>query len=240
MKTTLKAVIIDDERLARVKLRRLINNHPNIHIVGEADRVTAGINLIETEKPNVIFLDIQMPNETGFDLLDQIKTDAKIIFVTAFDEYAIRAFEVNALDYLLKPINPDRLAEAIDRLSSAKLSESPQESLEYDDFFFLNTKEESKFIKVSLIKCIIAADVYSELLTYKNEKFLLSKPLNEWETQLPRKNFIRIHRSTIVNLEYVKKVEKWFNYSYRMHLRGVNEPFVISRRYATKIKGKFG
>ena len=240
MKTIRNAIIIDDERLARVKLRGLLETHSEIRVAGEADNVADGIKLIKAESPDVIFLDIQMPNETGFDLLEQIKVEAKIIFVTAFDEYAIRAFEVNALDYLLKPINPNRLAEAIERLSIIESTEPPTEKFEYDDFFFVNAKDEAKFIKVSSIKCIIAANVYSEIFTVEGEKFLLSKPLNEWETQLPDKNFIRIHRSTIINLEFVEKIEKWFNYSYRVFLRDIKEPFVISRRYATKIKGKFG
>ena len=240
MKVTWKAIIIDDERLARVKLRRLLEKHPEIKIVGEADNVSSSIKIIKTEKPDVIFLDIQMPNATGFDLLEQINVEAQIIFVTAFDEYAIRAFEINALDYLLKPINPQRLAEAIERLSKTKIIEDHKEPLEYDDYYFVNTREETKFIKLNSIKCIVAADVYSEIFTDTNQKFLLSKPLNEWEAQLPKKNFVRIHRSTIINLEFIEKVEKWFNYSYQIYLKDIKKPFVISRRYATKIKGKFG
>ncbi len=240
MKKVWKAIIIDDERLARAKLRRLLEEHPDVKIAGEADGVSEGVKLIEAEKPDVIFLDIQMPNATGFDLLEQTNIEAQIIFVTAFDEYAIRAFEVNALDYLLKPINPKRLAEAIERLAERSDSDTPQQSLEYDDFFFINTKEESKFIKVSSIKCITAADVYTEIYTETGGKFLLSKTMNEWEQQLPKKNFIRIHRSTIINLEHIEKVEKWFNYSYRVYLKDFAGPLTISRRYANKIKGKFG
>lgn len=240
MKTIWKAIIVDDERLARAKLRRLLDEHSNIKIIGEADGVTNAIKLIETEKPDVIFLDIQMPNSTGFDLLEKTSFEFQTIFVTAFDEYAIRAFEVNALDYLLKPITPKRLSEAIERLERTKDSDKHVESLKYDDYFFVNTKKESKFIKLNSIKCIVAADVYTEIFTNNNEKFLLSKPLNEWESQLPKRNFVRIHRSTIINLEYIDKVEKWFNYSYQVYLQNINEPFVISRRYAAKIKGKFG
>ncbi len=240
MKNSWKAIIVDDERLARAKLYRLLDEHKNIKIIGEADGVSNAIKLIETEKPDVIFLDIQMPNATGFDLLEQIKIEAQIIFVTAFDEYAIRAFEVNALDYLLKPINSKRLAETIERLNKIDINESTKEPLEYNDYFFVNTKDESKFIKVNSIKCIVAADVYTEVFTKTDEKFLLSKTMNDWESQLPKKNFIRIHRSTIINLEYIEKVEKWFNYSYRVFLKNISKPFIISRRYAAKIKGKFG
>lgn len=232
-----KALIIDDERLARNKLRSLLAEFPNIQIVGEADSVVEAVKLVETTKADILFLDIQMPQQSGFDLLEQIETDAKIIFVTAFDEYAIRAFEVNALDYLLKPVNPERLEQAIERLPLT--NENTQKTLAYDDYLFVNTGRHSKFIKVGSIKCIAAADVYSEVFTDSGERFLLLKPLNEWEQKLPGKNFMRIHRSTIINFEYVEKVEKWFDYSYRIHLRGIAEPFVISRRYAAKIKDKF-
>jgi two-component system LytT family response regulator len=232
-----KALIIDDERLARKKLHSLLAEFPNIQIVGEADSVIEAVKAIENTNADVLFLDIQMPQQSGFDLLEQIETDAKIIFVTAFDEYAIRAFEVNALDYLLKPVNPERLKHAIQRLPLS--NENTKKTLEYDDFLFVNTGRHSKFIKVGSIKCITAADVYSEVFMDNGEKFLLLKPLNEWEEKLPRKNFMRIHRSTIINLEYAEKVEKWFDYSYRIHLREIKEPFIISRRYASKIKDKF-
>ena len=232
-----KALIIDDERLARNKLRSLLAEFSNVQIVGEADSVAEAVKRIKNTNADVLFLDIQMPHESGFDLLEQIETEAKIIFVTAFDEYAIRAFEVNALDYLLKPVNPERLKQAIERLPLT--GENTKKTLEYDDFLFVNTGRHSKFIKVGSIKCITAADVYSEVFTDNGEKFLLLKPLSEWEEKLPGRNFMRIHRSTIINLEYVEKVEKWFDYSYRIYLRGIKEPFIISRRYAAKIKDKF-
>ncbi len=232
-----KALIVDDERLARSKLRSMLSDFPNIQIVGEADSTPEAIEQIEKTNPEVIFLDIQMPHASGFDLLEQIQTDAKVIFVTAYDEYAIRAFEVNALDYLLKPVNPKRLAHTVERLEQP--TKTIDRNLEYDDFIFVNSGRNSKFIKVGSIKCILAADVYSEIFTEDAGKFLLLKPLSEWENRLPAKNFMRIHRSTVINLEYVERVEKSFNYSYEVFLRGIREPFSISRRYAAKIKDKF-
>jgi two-component system LytT family response regulator len=118
MKNIFKAVIVDDERLARKELSLLLSEYPNIEIVGEAASVSKAQDLIAKLNPDLIFLDIQMPGESGFDLINTISTSAQIIFVTAFDEYAIRAFEINALDYLLKPVNPSRLKEAISRLDS--------------------------------------------------------------------------------------------------------------------------
>lgn len=234
-----KALIVDDERLARKKLRSMLAGFPNVQIIDEADSVAEAVKAVEKTNPEIIFLDIQMPRASGFDLLEQIETGAKIIFVTAYDEYAIRAFEVNALDYLLKPVSPKRLAQAIERLEQA--TEKPTEkNLEYDDFIFVNSGRSSKFIKIDSIKCILAADVYSEILTEENRKFLLLKSLSEWETRLPAKNFLRIHRSTIINLEFIERIEKRFNYSHQIYLQGVNEPLVISRRYRAKLKDKFG
>jgi two-component system LytT family response regulator len=184
----------------------------------------------------VIFLDIQMPHASGFDLLERIATAAKIIFVTAYDEYAIRAFEVNALDYLLKPVNPFRLKQAIERLDQP--AAVPEKKLEYDDFIFVNSARKSKFISVGSIKCIMAADVYSEILTRDGEKFLLLKSLNEWENRLPPKNFLRIHRSTIINLEFIEQVEKGVDYSHRVRLQGVVKAFAISRRCMAKLKDR--
>lgn len=239
MKKIWKALIVDDERLARARLRSMLADFPNLEIVGEADSVATAVKAIEKTNPEIIFLDIQMPHASGFDLLEKIHSDAKVIFVTAYDEYAIRAFDVNALDYLLKPVSPQRLAQTIERLGQTATAESAGKNLEYDDFIFVNSGRNSKFIKVSSIKCILAADVYSEILTAEGEKFLLLKSLSEWENRLPAKNFLRIHRSTIINLEFIERVEKRFDYSQRIYLQGMTEAFAISRRYTAKLKDKF-
>lgn len=233
-----KALIVDDERLARKKLRLMLADFPAIQIIEEADSVAEAVKIIDQTNPEIIFLDIQMPHASGFDLLEKIETDAKIIFVTAYDEYAIRAFEVNALDYLLKPVSPSRLAQSIERLE--KPAARTEKKLEYDDFILVNSGRNSKFIKVDSIKCILAADVYSEILIEEGQRFLLLKSLNEWENRLPAKNFLRIHRSTIINLEFIERIEKRFNYSHRIYLRGITEPLAISRRYTSKLKDKFG
>jgi two-component system LytT family response regulator len=234
-----KAVIVDDERLARNKLRSLLAQHPQIRLVGEADSVDSATETIERTRPDVVFLDIQMPGKSGFELVNQVNLPLKIIFVTAFDEYAIRAFEVNALDYLLKPVNPERLAKAIERLAAPPAaSECPLRPLEYDDFLFLPFGGASRFLRVRDIKCVRAADVYSEIFTAGGEKTLALKPLNEWEERLPEKYFARIHRSTIINIEFVERVEKSFNYSFEVYLRGAGEPFIMSRRYAARLKDR--
>jgi two-component system LytT family response regulator len=237
----LKALLIDDERLARRELRTMLAEHAHIRVEGEAGSVESAIEIIHAIKPDVVFLDIQMPGRTGFDLLAEIDVTFKVIFVTAFDAYAIRAFEVNALDYLLKPINPDRLARAIDRLTTSEVvNESPMKRLEYDDRLFLTVDERSVLLKINTIVCITAAGDYSEVITSDGRKSFVLKSLREWETRLPEKFFSRIHRSTIINLEYVEKIEKWFNNAHQVYLRNIEQPLVMSRRYGAKLKTKFG
>lgn len=241
MSQTFRALLVDDERLARKELRSMLSEHSTIEVVGEAENVEQAIKLIAAQQPQVIFLDIQMPGESGFALLEKIEANFKVIFVTAFDAYAIRAFEVNALDYLLKPINPDRLAHAIERLSATEIPPSQlARKLDYEDRLFIEVDEHSRFLKINTIICISAAGDYSEIITSDGQKTLVMKPLKEWEERLPEKYFTRIHRSTIINLEYIERIVGWFNRSYQVHLRHIEEPLMMSRRYAVKLKLKFG
>lgn len=237
---SLKAIIVDDERLARRELRSLLTDFPEISIVGEAENLTETVNLIQTNNPDVVFLDIQLSNENGFDLLEKVEKNFKLIFVTAFDEFAIRAFEINALDYLLKPVNPERLAKTLERLLEAEeKNEISLRKLEYEDRLFIEMGERSRFLKISSIKCICADGDYTQVFTDEGKKHLVTKPLKEWEDRLPEKYFVRIHRSTIVNLEFIEKVETWFSRSYQIYLHEMKEPLQVSRRYASQLKLKF-
>ena len=236
----LTSIIVDDERLARTELRSLLAEFSEISIIGEAENLTEAVKIIQTNKPDVVFLDIQLQNENGFELLEKVEKDFKLIFVTAFDEFAIRAFEINALDYLLKPVNPERLAKTLERLlETDEKSEDCWRKLEYEDRLFLELGERSRFLKVSSIKCISADGDYSQVFTEDGKKHLVTKPLKEWEDRLPEKYFVRIHRSTIVNLEFIEKVETWFSRSYQIYLREMKEPLTVSRRYAAQLKLKF-
>lgn len=232
------AIIIDDERLARKEMRRLLAEFASITIAGEAENLADAIKLIETEKPDIVFLDIQLSGESGFDLLERVEHDFKLIFVTAFDAYAVRAFEVNAIDYLLKPVNPERLAKAIDRLAEERVV-GPLKPLEFDDRIFLELGARSLFLKVCDISHIVAAGDYSEVFTRDKRKYLVEKPLREWEERLPEKHFLRIHRQAIVNLEEIEHLEPWFNRTFQVRLKGLREPLTVSRRYAVKLKNKF-
>jgi two-component system LytT family response regulator len=236
-----RAIIVDDERLARKDLRSLLTEYDTIEIVGEADSVASAKQLINETGPDLIFLDIQMPGESGFDLLEKADVEARVIFVTAFDEYAIRAFEVDAIDYLLKPVNPDRLRNAIERLERETPNRYEQRrKLEYDGALFLTISNHLKFVRVSSILSVQAAGDYSELTLMEGKKGLVMKPMLEWEDRLPESHFCRIHRSTIINMEYIDRIEEWFKNSYRVHLKGVDTPVPMSRRYAALLKQRLG
>lgn len=235
----LKAIIVDDERLARKELAEMLEEFKDIKIVGEADSASGAMLLIEQFQPDVIFLDIQMPGESGFDLINKVRIDGKVIFVTAFDEYAIRAFDINALDYLLKPVNPERLKQSIEKLSEEvdKSSESVK-LLDFNDRLFLSVNSSMMFVKVDTITVIKSAGDYSEITTSDGSKGLTVKPMKEWEHRLPGQFFTRIHRSTIINMESIDKLEEWFNGSYRVYMKDIKEPLVMSRRYVAKLKNK--
>ena len=239
-----KAIIVDDERLARREMRRLLGDFAEVAVAGEAENLAQALELIEREGPNLVFLDIQLAGENGFELLERAERRFETIFVTAFDAYAIRAFEVNALDYLLKPVNPERLAKAIARLDEEREEDGGEEhrehrALEFDDRLFLELGERSVFLKVREIAFIAAAGDYSEIFTTGGRKFLLERPLREWEARLPEKHFLRIHRQTIVNLEEVEEIETWFNRTFQVRLKNRPQPLAVSRRYAVKLRTRF-
>lgn len=233
----LKALIVDDERLARKELINLLRRFDNIEIAGEAGDSKTAIEMIKENSFDVIFLDIQMPGESGFELIEKIETSAKIIFVTAYDEFALRAFDVNALDYLLKPVNPVRLEKALERLEDTiQRNITPVKKLEYEDTIFIQVGSAMKFLKVNKIVCIFSAGDYSEVNTSDGLKGLTSKTMKEWEERLPGNSFYRIHRTSIININYVNNVDKWFEDSYQVTLKGITKPVAISRRYAAKLR----
>jgi len=236
--TNLKAIIVDDERLARVNLKKLLEPHTEIEIVGEACSCESAVELINLYKPLLVFLDIQLSGETGFDLLELIDNSIKIVFVTAYDEYAIRAFEVNAIDYLLKPVNPERLKIAIERVIKKENNQKSQsKNYEYSDSIYVRLNNyASRFIKISSITCIEPVGNYSKIVTIEGRHCLVLKTLKQWQEELPDNNFVRIHRSSIVNIEHVDHIEKKPNTRHMAFLKNKPEPLEVSRRYVKKLK----
>jgi two-component system, LytTR family, response regulator len=236
--TVIKAIIVDDERLARVNLRKLLLPFIDIEIVGEADSCQEAIELIQSVNPQLVFLDIQLNGETGFDLLEMIPNSIRIIFVTAFEEYAIRAFEANALDYLLKPVNPARLEISVNRLIHKEIEQSiPVKVYDYSDCIFLKLNNStSKFIKIASILHIEPVGNYTKVLTIEGNRCLVLKTMKQWLEELPKKNFVRIHRSSIINIEYIERVEKTTTTHHKAFLKNIDTPLEISRRLSGKLR----
>lgn len=236
-----RAIIIDDERLARNELKKLLGEYPEIEVVDEAANVEEGIQKIETQNPDLIFLDIQMPGKTGFDLLRELNRTPEVIFTTAYDEYALRAFEVNALDYLLKPIEPKRLADAIHKLEEEDAAEETETTvsvnksiLSENDQVFVKDGERCWFVKLSEIRLFESVGNYAKVYFGPNKPLIL-KSLNALEERLDEKVFFRANRKHIVNLRMIEKVEPYFNGGLLLEIHG-GDKIEVSRRQAVKFK----
>ena len=235
------AIIIDDERLARNELKKLLEQHTEIQIIDEASGVDEGVEKIELARPDLIFLDIQMPGKTGFDLLGELEKSPKVIFTTAFDEFALKAFEVNALDYLLKPIDLNRLSDAIQKLQTeltleqASLIEgSVRGPLTEADQVFVKDGEQCWFVKLAEIRLFESVGNYAKVY-FSTHKPLILKSLNALEDRLDEHVFFRANRKHIINLHWIEKIEPYFNGGLLVELKG-GEKIGISRRQTVKFK----
>jgi two-component system, LytTR family, response regulator len=228
----MKAMIVDDEPLARRELGRLLAEFAWIDIVGEAANVGEAAPLIERLLPDLLFLDIQMPGGTGFDLLERLEHLPRVVFTTAYDRHAVRAFEVNALDYLLKPIEPERLAAALTRAQAAAASSSAAASASATvlERLFLRDGERCWFVPLREVKLFTAEGNYVRLSWEKTHP-LLGRPLTSLEPRLDPKRFFRANRQQIINLEYIESVDLGVNGRLHVQLRGGPE-VQISRRQA--------
>jgi two-component system LytT family response regulator len=234
----MKTIIVDDERLARKELQTLLARFEQIEIVGEYGNVEEALVGIEQLKPELIFLDIQMPGKNGFDLLEELEVVPKVIFVTAFDEYALRAFEKNAVDYLLKPVEEDRLAEAVQKALQNDISVSDdvllrQGRLGQDDQVFLKDGDKCWFVPLSEVRLFESEGNYVRVF-FQSSKPLILKSLNNLEDRLDH-TFFRTNRKFIVNLKWVQSVENWFNGGLRMTLKDGTE-VEVSRRQSARFR----
>jgi len=237
----IKAIIIDDERLARTELKKLLQDFSDIEVIDEAANVDEGVEKIETQNPDLIFLDIQMPGKTGFDLLSELDKAPHVIFTTAYDEYALKAFEVNALDYLLKPIEPKRLSDAIQKLQfelskeragvNGMINRGP---LTENDQVFVKDGERCWFVKLSEIRLFESVGNYAKVF-FANNKPLILKSLNALEERLDDRVFFRANRKHIINLRWIEKIEPYFNGGLLVELKG-GEKIEVSRRQTVKFK----
>lgn len=238
----IKAIVIDDERLARNELKKLLAEFPEIEVISEAANADEGMERIETLNPDLVFLDIQMPGKTGFDMLAEMDRIPHVIFTTAYDEYALKAFEVNALDYLLKPVEPKRLADAIQKLHMQEEKETNHNThinnnrslLEDDAQVFVKDGERCWFVKLNEIRLFESVGNYAKVYFGSNKPLIL-KSLNALEERLDEKTFFRANRKHIVNLRMIEKIEPYFNGGLLIDLKG-GEKIEVSRRQTVKFK----
>jgi two-component system LytT family response regulator len=231
----MKAIIVDDERLARNELKRLLENFPEVEVIEECNGAEAAIAAVDKLKPDVIFLDIHMPGKDGFGVLEELDYMPHVIFITAYDEYAIKAFEVNALDYLLKPIESDRLQEAINKVK-AELVEPVKKSdkLGIKDQVFVKDGDRCWFVNLADVPMFESEGNYVRVYFDKNKPLIL-KSLNNLSNKLDEASFFRANRKFIINLNWVESIENWFNGGLMVKLRN-GEKVEISRRQASKFK----
>ncbi|MFQ3214874.1 MAG: two-component system LytT family response regulator [Marivirga sp.] len=236
----MKALIIDDERLARKELANLLVEYRDIEIIGEAVNAEEAEELIEKLNPDLIFLDIQMPGKTGFELLETLEKSPQVIFTTAYDEFALKAFEYNALDYVLKPIEPKRLEDAVNKVraqvekSSSIADERSKNKLTTEDQVFVKDGDNCWFVKLKEVRLFESDGNYIKVY-FDKFKPMIHKSLNALDEKLDNKSFFRVSRKHIINLEWVEEIETWFNGGLMVKLKG-GEKVEVSRRQATKFK----
>ncbi len=232
----MKAIIIDDERLARQELKNLLAVHKEIEVIAECNNAESAKEKIAELNPDVIFLDIQMPGKTGLELIEEVSALPDVVFVTAYDEYAIKAFEVNAYDYLLKPVSPERLAETVKKLTLKESSERKENTtpLTENDRVFIKDGEKTWFVQLNNIRLFESEGNYVRVY-FDNFRPLILRSLNSLEERLNEKSFFRASRKHIINLSWVESIETWFNGGLMVKLKG-GQQIEISRRQAVKLK----
>lgn len=242
----MRTILIDDERLAREELKSMLSKFDFLEIVAEAKNPEEGIQKIKEFEPELVFLDIQMPGMTGFEMLQKLDEMPKVIFVSAFDEFALKAFEVNALDYLLKPIDPERLRETLQKLQqpeeefTTKLSgiESRKDKvLTKGDKIFIKDGDKCWYIDIDTVRMFESDGNYVKVYFDKFRPLIL-RSLNSLEERLDSKHFFRANRKYIINLNWISSIENWFNGGLLVTLRDDEkvEKIEISRRQAIRFK----
>lgn len=236
----IRAIIIDDERLARVELKTLLSAVDNLDVVAEASNAEDGLMAIKTEAPDLIFLDIEMPGESGFDMLERMDEIPSVIFTTAFDEYAIKAFEFNALDYLLKPIREDRLAEAIKRATSASTDETTSDASEeiLHDKLYVKDGTFSHLIDLTDVVFFSSFGNYVKIHV-QHDAILIHRSLNQLEERVDPKLFFRANRYTLINLNHIKHISQKAKGKIEVQLSN-DHVVLFSERKSVLFRERFG
>ncbi len=231
----LRVAIVDDEALARRGMRRLLEKHEQIKVIGEAASAKPAVDLIRAERPDAVFLDIEMHGESGFDVLRDLENAPDVVFVTAHDRYAVKAYDFSVLDYLLKPVDPERLAAAIAKLESARaarqaLLKSQTPTLQ------LRTGARTVIQRIDAVAAMRADGDYTRVFVANGPPILVNQSLGKCEAQVPAPPFLRIHRSLIVNMDRLREIETIDRDTVRLRLDGCAEVFVVGRTTAARIR----
>ncbi len=234
----IKVIIIDDERLSREELKKALSAYDDFVLVGEAENADSAKDLIETQKPDLIFLDIQMPEKSGFDLLESLDNVPEVLFVTAYNQYAVQAFEVNALDYLMKPIREERFSKAIEKVRNAIKQKSSLDNAVADRKIFIKDGEKRFFIPLDEIYLIESLENYTRLF-FQGNKALQRRSLRQWEEILDENTFFRINRTEIINIKYIQEVNRTIGGKLEVKLK-TGELLEVSNRQAVKFKNSNG
>lgn len=232
---TIKAIIVEDSRLARLELKEQLKTFPQIELVTEAENAFDGQKAIEEHQPDLIFLDINMPGRDGFEMLEQLAVVPQIIFTTAYDDYAIKAFEINAIDYLMKPITHDRLATALDKVQHG--STELIESMDLEQQFFIKDGDACFLVKLANVQMFQSVGNYTRVF-FESKNPMTYRSLSQVEAKLPEDNFFRANRSTIVNLNWVRNLEVGMSGSFELTLENGNV-VELSQRKSTEFKKRW-
>lgn len=242
----MRTIIIDDERLAREELKRMLKDIVEVEIIDEASNPLEAIEKINALKPELIFLDIEMPVMTGLEMLKKLDEIPKVIFTTAFENYAVQAFEANALDYLLKPIDPDRLSESVKKvgqkdddfqLLTSESTDRSHRKLTAGDSVFLKDGEKCFFVKIEQIRWIESEGNYARIY-FGNSRIMILSTLSSLENRLDENIFFRSNRKVMINVNDIVSIENWFNGGLLIELSD-GEKVEVSRRQTTRFKEYF-
>lgn len=231
----LRVAIVDDEALARRGMRRLLEKHPQIEVIGEAASAKLAVDLIRAERPDAVFLDIEMHGESGFDVLRDLESPPDVVFVTAHDRYAVKAYDFSVLDYLLKPVDPKRLAAAIARLERSQAARQVLRKSEAPALR-LRTSTRTVIQRIETVVALRADGDYTRVFVVSGQTILVGRSLGKFETQLPSPPFLRVHRSLIVNMDKIREIEMVDRNTMHLGLEGCAEAFTVGRATAARIR----
>lgn len=231
----IRTLLIDDEPAARAELRWLLSAYPGYEIVGEAAAFGPARTRLARADYDLVFLDIQLVGGTGFDLVPHVAPGARIIFVTAFDRFALRAFEANALDYLLKPVATERFAASLARVPGAPPDAVPA-PLRPGDVVLVATDGASHFVPVTEISAVLSNENYSDVLLRSGDRLITRRTLKSWEDALPAALFMRVHRQAVANLAHATSLRRDTRETGELRLAGLREPVPVSRSYLSELE----